>query len=316
MAPLLEARATAGLVRRCHGDLHLRNICVIDGRPRLFDAIEFNESYSCIDVLYDLAFLIMDLEHRGLKEGANLLFNRYLERRSDIEGLAALPLFLSVRAGVRAKITFAMAKAQPDPEAARNLLREGQVYFAAADDYLLPVAPRLVAVGGLSGSGKSRLARALAPGFGAPPGALVLRSDVLRKRRFDQAPEAPLGPEAYRPEVSRAVYDDLAENAATALAAGRSVIADAVFARPEERRAIAALAAKLKVPFQGLWLEASRPVLLERVGARRKDASDADAAIVERQLDYDLGAIDWQRLDAGGTPEAVAAAARALLSAA
>ena len=170
-AALLDARLAAGLVRRCHGDLHLRNVCVVDGRPRLFDCIEFNDAIACIDVLYDLAFLLMDLEHRGLRPLANLVLNRYVQRRDDVAGLAALPLFLSTRAAVRAKVSVSIADSQADPAAARRLHDEATAYFRAACAYLQPVDPILVAIGGLSGTGKTCLARDLAPGLGASPGA-------------------------------------------------------------------------------------------------------------------------------------------------
>ena len=181
---LLDERLAQGLVRRCHGDLHLRNICVIDGRPTIFDAIEFNDAIACIDVLYDLAFLLMDLYHRGLRPYANLVLNRYLQHRDDLPGLAAMPLFLSVRAAVRAKVSISMAASQARPDAARRLADEAEVYFLGARAYLESPPPRLIAVGGLSGTGKTCLARELAPGIGAPPGALHLRSDVLRKTRL------------------------------------------------------------------------------------------------------------------------------------
>ncbi|MHA1600544.1 MAG: bifunctional aminoglycoside phosphotransferase/ATP-binding protein, partial [Alphaproteobacteria bacterium] len=180
-ATLLDNRLAEGLARRCHGDLHLRNICVVNRQPRIFDCIEFNDAIACIDVLYDLAFLLMDLEHRGLRPHANLILNRYLQRRDDIAGLAALPLFLSTRAAVRAKVSVSVADSQTDAAAARCLCDEAAGYFRAARTFLLPVAPCLVAIGGLSGTGKTCLAHELAPGLGAPPGALHLRSDVLRK---------------------------------------------------------------------------------------------------------------------------------------
>ena len=310
---LLEARLEAGLVRRCHGDLHLRNICRIEGRPVIFDCIEFNDSIACIDVLYDLAFLLMDLEHRGLRGPANIVFNRYLQRREDFAGLAALPLFLATRAAVRAKVSVSMAGGLGDPAAAKRLEDEARAYEAAARAYLAPEAPRLVAVGGLSGTGKTGLARRLAPGMGAPPGALHLRSDVLRKRLAGVAETTRLPPESYSPAASQRVYGALMERAEAGLAAGLAVVLDAVFARPEEREALTALARRLGVPFAGLWLEGPRELLEARVAARRGDASDATAAVVRAQQGYDLGAIAWTRLEAAQAPTKLAAEARRLI---
>jgi len=313
VAGLLDDRLEAGLVRRCHGDLHLGNICVLDGRPTLFDGIEFNDAMSCIDVLYDLAFLLMDLDRRGLRPFANLVLNRYLRHRDDVAGLAALPLFLSLRAAVRAKVSVSMAKAQDSEKAKSTLLEDACAFEAAAHGYLTPVPARLLAVGGLSGSGKTALARALAPGLGAAPGALHLRSDVLRKALAGVDDLTRLPGEAYTAQASQDVYQALLERTRTALRAGRSVVADAVFARPAERRGMEDLAAQEQAAFTGLWLDAPQEVLLHRVGQRRGDASDAAAPVVRAQQDYDLGEMTWVRLDATPGPERVAVAARRVL---
>jgi hypothetical protein len=165
---------------------------------------------------------------------------------------------------------------------------------------LAPPPPRLVAVGGLQGTGKSRLARILAPALGTAPGALVLRSDEIRKRRAGLAPEERLPPTAYAPEASAAVFAELTALAAEALRGGHAVIADAAFLRPEERAAIEA--ARGDAPFHGVWLEAPLEVLRARVAARRGDASDADAAVLEAAAARDPGPIGWQRLDAAADP--------------
>ena len=208
LAPLLEARARGGYLRHCHGDLHLRNIVEIDGAPVLFDAIEFDDRLATIDVLYDLAFLLMDLGKRGLAAHANAVLNAYLEAEGgtgNLLGLAALPLFLAMRATIRAKVEMLRARmaAGSQAEAARD---EARAYFALAQEFLAPTAPRLVAVGGLSGTGKSAVSRAIAPWLGAFPGAVIVRSDVERKRLFGVAPEERLPARAYAPEVSDQVY--------------------------------------------------------------------------------------------------------------
>lgn len=314
---LLEARREAGFVRHCHGDLHLRNICLVGGRPTLFDAIEFNESLACIDTLFDLAFLLMDLEHRGLRPLANLVLNRYVALaeapEEAIRGLAALPLFLSCRAAIRAHTGAEGALSQRDEDEARRLVEEARAYFRAAEDFLATPAPRLIAVGGYSGSGKSRLAQGIAPQLGAAPGALVLRSDVIRKRLQGVDEFTRLGPESYASRVSERVFRTICARAALALEAGRSVIADAVYVSSAQRAALAAVAERAGVPFTGLWLEAPFEVMERRIAARPRDASDATVEVLRRQLGSRPGDLNWRRLDASRDSEAVLAAARAVL---
>jgi predicted kinase len=299
-------------VRRCHGDLHLRNIALIAGAPVLFDAIEFDEKIAIGDVLYDLAFLIMDLWQRDLRAAANAVLNRYLwgspDGEGEIRGLSALPLFLALRAVIRAKVA-ALAAGQG---AGEDKVREAQDYFAAAGAFLAPDVPALIAVGGLSGSGKSTLAARLAPHLGRPPGAVHLRSDIVRKRLFEVPETERLPEDAYAEAATKRVYEALRHGAAAALRAGRTVVVDAVHLRPDERAAIAAVAAAEGAPFTGLWLDAPAPTLEQRVSARKGDASDADAAVVRRQLDLDPGSVAWHRLDAGADIAALAENALAL----
>jgi len=310
--PVLERRRRSGRVRHCHGDLHLRNICMVAGRPTLFDAIEFSDDFSTIDVLYDLAFLLMDLEHRGHRRLANVVFNRYLdvtgEGAEEAGGLRVLALFLSVRAAIRAHVDAAQAAALSDPSRARRRAAEAGEYLAMARDYLTPRPPVLVAVGGLSGSGKSRMARELAPRLGAAPGARVARSDAIRKRLAGAALTARLDEAHYGHAMTERTFDALYAEAAEAIAAGQSVVADAVFARPGQRDAVAGVAEAAGVPFIGLWLEAPAEVMARRVTTRTRNVSDADAAVLERQLAYDLGEITWRRIDSSGDRDATLAA--------
>jgi len=303
--PLLDRRQAEGKVRRCHGDLHLRNICLFEGEPTLFDCIEFNDSIASIDVLYDLAFLLMDLEHRGLRDRANLVLNRYLDRSGDIEGLPALPLFLSARAGVRALVAAASLSVHKD-----EALSDANAYLSLARSLLLPSPPGLLAIGGLSGTGKSTVALGLAPDFQPAPGARVIRSDVLRKTLMQVAPETRLPPSAYTAEMSARVYEAMKAQARTVLAAGYTAILDATFIDPQWRQAAAELARQERVPFTGLWLNAPDEILRARVRQRQGDASDADLAVLERQLTAEAGVMEWARIDVSGMPDAALAAAR------
>jgi hypothetical protein len=310
----LDARRSAGYVRQCHGDLHLRNLVLLDGQPTLFDAIEFNDEIACADVWYDIAFLLMDLWRRHLPRHANAVFNGYVAETGDLEGLALLPLFLSCRAAVRAKTSATAARLQTDAARARELEQAAREYLTMAVELLEPAPPRLIAIGGLSGSGKSTMALAVAPSVGAAPGALVLRSDEIRKALCGVAPLDRLGPAGYTPEVTRQVYHALAGRAAIALQAGRTVIVDAVFARPGDRAAIEAVASSASVPFTGLWLDAPPDVLMARTAQRRLDPSDADASVVRQQLAADIGAMSWRRVDASRPQADVVAGMLAVLT--
>ena len=295
---LLERRRTEGQVRQCHGDLHLRNIVLFEGAPTLFDGIEFNDRIACIDVLYDLAFLLMDLWRRRLPRHANVVWNGYLADTGDLAGIPLLPLFLSCRAAVRAKTSLAAAALQTGEDPRIALEAQAREYLGMALQFLRPPAPSVVAIGGVSGTGKSSLAYAVAPSIGAVPGAVVLRSDEIRKELLGVPPVSRLGPEGYAPDVSRRVYEALGERAAAAGQAGHGVIADAVFGHAVDRMAIEQTAARASLPFVGLWLEAPEQVLVERVQRRRADASDADAAVIRMQLEEDTGPVTWRRLDA------------------
>jgi aminoglycoside phosphotransferase family enzyme/predicted kinase len=293
-APLLERRRAAGFARHCHGDLHLGNILLEDGEPVLFDCIEFNDRLSEIDVLYDAAFPMMDLAFRGRAEAGNRLLNGYLDAAARAfpaqlwDGLAALPLMLAARAAVRTHVT-----------ASQGELDAARAYLAAAGRHLSPPPPTLTAIGGLSGTGKTTLARRVAPRLGRTPGAVVLRSDEIRKRLAGVGPLDRLPPSAYAPQTSKRVYGEMLALARRILAAGHSVVLDAVFLRPKERQAAADAARALSLPFRGLWLQGRADMLAERLAARTGDASDAGPNVLEQQLGSDPGPIDWAVADAG-----------------
>lgn len=291
---LLDQRRRSGHVRRGHGDLHLGNIALWRGEPMLFDAIEFSDRLSCVDVLYDLSFLLMDLVERSRRDLAGVVFNRYLDRMpEETGGTALLPLFLSIHAAIRAHVQATMGGNSADSAARLEARRRATGYFELAGELLQTSPPRLLAIGGMSGTGKSTLAAHLAPYAGRPLGARILRSDVIRKQLHGLAPEDRLPDSAYVPEETARVYDALRREADQLLAAGCSVIADATFLDPAERAAIRTVADRRQVPFAGLWLDAPDAVLASRLSARVSDASDATPAMVERQRRGMKTPADW-----------------------
>jgi aminoglycoside phosphotransferase family enzyme/predicted kinase len=343
---LLDQRRRDGFVRHCHGDLHLGNICVIAGKPVLFDCIDFSETLSCTDIAYDLAFLLMDLCHCGHATVGHANVGRVTAGEADVgqadvgqadgspgdvdrvkidqadvdrTGVAHANLLLNRwidRSGDSAALApmpfFQSLRAAVRAHILATSHRDAEAlaYLASAVAHLQPGAPRLIAIGGLSGSGKSTLARRLAPDFRPLPGARIIRSDSLRKRLASVAPETRLPADSYTPEMSQRIYTAMLMEARQVLAAGYTVIIDAAFLRAGERDAVDALAAELQVPSHGLWLDVPAGVLKDRIAQRHDDASDADQAVLAWQLTLDLGPMTWQRIAAGADPATSLAALR------
>jgi len=296
LAERLRERSAAGKVRRCHGDLHLRNICLLDNQPRLFDCIEFNDEIATVDVLYDLAFLLMDLWHEGHQHHANLVANRYFDESDNEDGFILLPFFLAVRAAVRAHVTATQAETATANK--DELSAEARRYFDLARELLETKASRLIALGGLSGSGKTTVAEALAPHVGVPPGARIVESDRVRKAMHGVSAETHLPKAAYRPEISRKVYAEMVLRTDIILAGGGCVVADAVFDDLDHRNAIEATARHRNVQFEGIWLEADPALLWKRVSGRRGSPSDANIEVLEMQLARRFNHIAWHKIDA------------------
>lgn len=296
-AALLNNRAANGKVRHCHGDLHLNNICLWQKKPTPFDCLEFNQSMATTDVLYDLAFVLMDLWRYQQYESANWLMNRYMDRLDESDGLALLPLFMSLRASIRAMVIAIQAESTDNKTTAKRCRQQAEQFLDLAFELLQRPKPQLIAIGGLSGSGKSTLAISLAPFIGAAPGARVLSTDRIRKKLFGVAVEQKLPPESYTQASSNLVYRTQRELSLAILQAGHSVIADAVFAKEPERQAIEACAREAETDFKCLWLEAPPQELMSRVEARTNDPSDATVAVVKKQLTMAPGEIHWPRLN-------------------
>lgn len=299
---LIGRRATMGFVRRCHGDLHLGNIALVNGRPLLFDAIEFDPAIATTDVLYDMAFTLMDLSYFNCNAAASIVFNRYLAGAADanLDGLGTMPLFLSMRAAIRAHVLFTKSDLAAGAETVRD---EARRYFELARRFITPRPPMLVAIGGPSGTGKSVLARGLAALIGPPPGAVIVRSDVVRKRLFGVEEDRALPDTAYQPGTSIRVYEALSNAARRALAQGCSVILDAAFLQEGQRSPLGRLVGEHDVPFAGLFLTANLATRLERVAGRKHDASDATEDVVLQQENAAIGVTDWHVIDASGTPD-------------
>lgn len=297
-ATLLDARRAKGKVRPCHADLNLRNICLFEGAPTPFDCLEFSDEISTIDILYDIGFLLMDLWRMGLRDFANLAFNRYLDGRSEgeEEGLRLLPFFQSLRATIRAHV-----------EASQEHAKTAAVFFDLARKLLARPCGVIVAIGGLSGSGKSSVAAALAPRLGVAPGARILNSDRIRKQMFGVGPTERLPQEAYASAVSAKVYCEMFAAAGRVAAAGWPAIVDAVLDRPADRAKIETLAQGLGVPFLGVWLDVDLAHRVARVEARVDDVSDATRDVVVAQMEKATGDIGWRRIDASKGVAAIVA---------
>jgi len=301
----MKARTRHGFVRHCHGDMHLANICLFNGRPTPFDCIEFDEVLAVIDFLYDLAFPVMDLMAFDKAPAANRLLNRYLSSTRDYSGTALLPLFLSTRAAIRA-----LALALPgQPDAAARRAR----HYLQLAEHLLNHAPpaRVIAIGGFSGTGKSTLARGLAPSIGPAFGAVHLQSDIIRKRMAGISPDQKLSAQAYASEKRGAVYGRMMRDGDYALRAGQTLILDATFGHRQQRGLAAALAARRGVPFRGLWLTAPQDILRARISARSGSVSDANPDVLEDQFTRFQVPDDWVQVDVSGTPDAAMAALKA-----
>lgn len=273
----LRTRKAAGMIRECHGDLHCDNVLTVDGRVQAFDCIEFSDALRWIDVMDDLAFLWMDLACRGREDLAARLLNRYLEETGDYAGLAVMRYYSVHRALVRAKVMLLRA-AQPGlaPAGREHCVREADVYLACADRCARRGRAVIMATHGCSGTGKTTFCRLAVEILGA----VQVRSDVERKRLHADAAPGVL----YGAAATRRTYARLGALAADIAAAGWPVVVDAACLAEAQRARFRALAAGLGIPFFLFDLRASPATMRARILSRRRDASDADIAVLEHQM--------------------------------
>lgn len=285
LEPVFEQRKRDGFIRQCHGDMHLRNLIWLNNKPMAFDCIEFNPDLSWIDVISEVAFLIMDLQSRSQTRLANRFINSYLQATGDYAGLTVLPFYLSYRALVRAKVAALRVEQKDCPkDEVINVHKEFDTYLQLAKTYTRNITPQLIIMHGMSAVGKSTVSQQLIDEMGI----IRIRSDVERKRLFNVAIQrdtsGSLNEGLYSEETSQLTYAKLVELAESILSAGYSVIVDATFLEHTQRVIFNKLAHRLNVPYIILQLTASFEALKKRILQRQDGASDANLAVLELQI--------------------------------
>ncbi|MCA9792047.1 MAG: AAA family ATPase [Candidatus Eremiobacteraeota bacterium] len=284
LRPLMASRHDQGFVRECHGDMHLGNMVHLGGGELLiFDGIEFNDNLRWIDVLNEVAFLFMDLDHRGRPDYAWRALNRYLELTGDYQAVPLLDYYLVYRVMVRAKVAAIRLAQSHDPALEEEFL----AFLAQAERYAASHKPRLMITHGLSGSGKTYLSQKVLERVGA----LRLRSDTERKRLHGLSAEQSSGSGVnqgiYTPEASRRTYEHLVSQASCILKAGHHVIVDAAFLHAQNRAPFRRLAQEIPAEFLILDLQTDPDLCRRRIQQRQQDASEADLAVLDNQLAHE-----------------------------
>lgn len=277
---LFQKRQQQHKIRECHGDLHLKNICYWHEKIQIFDRIEFNESFRFVDVMYDVAFTIMDLEARGRKDFSNIFLNTYLEQTGDWEGLQVLPLYLSRQAYVRAKVnSMLLDDANITQEDKQIATQTATNYYRLAWEYTRSSQGRLILMSGLSGSGKTTVAKQLAKKLNA----IHIRSDAVRKHIAEISLDERGGDELYTPQMHQKTYDRLLELAEILVKQGYKVILDAKYDRHQWREGAIALAQTCQIPLHIINCTAPIEVLRDRISRRTQDISDATVDLLLQQ---------------------------------
>lgn len=278
---LFQSRIDHNYIRECHGDLHLRNIALYNDKIMLFDCIEFNEPFRFVDVMYDVAFTVMDIEARGRKDLGNAFLNAYVEQTGDYEGLQVLPLYLSRQAYVRAKVTSFLLDDPSIPEKVKEEARQtASDYYYQSWEYTKPQEGKIILMCGLSGSGKSTTAKSLARQIGA----IHLRSDAVRKHLAGIPLLAKGGDEIYTKEMTEKTYSRLLELGVKLADQGWNVILDAKYDREVLRKQAIAQATQKNIPIQIINCTAPVEVIQERLKNRTGDIADATVDLLPSQI--------------------------------
>ena len=304
---LFEARVSQGKIKECHGDLHLKNICLWQNKIQLFDRIEFNESFRFVDTMYDVAFTVMDLDAMERPNFANTFLNSYLEYSGDWEGLLVLPLYLSRQAYVRAKVnSFLLDDSQIDETERQQARENASKYYHQAYQYTKPKSGSLIMMSGLSGSGKSTVARTIAQ----HKNAIGIRSDAVRKHLAGISVDESGTDSIYTPQMSQKTYDRLRELGIMLVKEGYTVILDAKYDRLASRQPVIAQAQANNIPLTIVYCTAPESVLRDRLNQRQNDISDATADLIASQqkkaeafttaeqayvVEVDTSRSDWQK---------------------
>ncbi|MFN3927545.1 MAG: AAA family ATPase [Pseudanabaenaceae cyanobacterium] len=283
-AELFSERIQQGKIRECHGDVHLQNICIYNNKIQIFDCIEFNEPFRNTDILYDAAFLVMDLQFRGRADLANIFLNTYLEITNDYAGVQLLPLFCSLRAYVRAKVTsFLLDDPNINDTQKQSALATAQKYYHLAWQYTRSQQGRIFLMSGVSGSGKSTQAKVLAQEYNG----IIIRSDALRKHLAGIPLTEKGSPAIYTPAMTAQVYQQLLELGLCLAQAGQTVILDAKYDRASLRTAVISACNTKQIPVQIIYCSAPYPVLRDRLIQRQqanRDITDATVDLLDQQL--------------------------------
>ena len=275
---LFSDRIAKDKVRECHGDVHLKNICLYQDKIQIFDCIEFNEPFRNSDVLYDAAFLLMDLQFRGRKDLANIFLNTYLERTGDYEGAVLLPLHCSMRAYIRAKVTSFLLDDPNIPDDVKAIaLTEASAYYKLAWEYTQPKQGKLILMSGVSGSGKSTTAKAIA----AEQDAIYLRSDAIRKQLAGIDLMQRGSDDIYTSEMTAKTYARLTELGVLLASKGFTVILDAKYDRVSLRSEAIAAAKAQNISCEIIYCTAPMEVLQQRLRDRAQANNDIADATVE-----------------------------------